>query len=74
LLGVILATITTLMTVVNASRGWRKIRFGSLILGLLMVSVEGRLPRGYGLKRLIDLPLAWPDQWRTLGLAAPAQE
>jgi hypothetical protein len=43
-------------------------------LGLLMVSVEGRLPRGYGLKRLIDLPLAWPDQWRTLGLAAPAQE
>ena len=74
MLGVILATITTLITVVNASRRWRKIRFGSLILGLLMVSVEGRLPRGYGLKRLIDLPLAWPDQWRTLGLAAPAQE
>src|SRR5271166_4362548 len=28
---------------------------------------------GYGLKRLIDLPLAWPDQWRTLGLATPAR-
>jgi Transposase DDE domain group 1 len=27
----------------------------------------------YGLKRLIDLPLAWPDQWRTPGLEAPAQ-
>jgi hypothetical protein len=32
-----------------------------------------RLPRGYGLKRLIDLPSAWPDQWRTLGLKAPAR-
>ena len=62
MLGVILATITTLITVVNASRGWRKIRFGSLILGLLMVSVEGRLPRGYGLKRLIG---------STVGVAGP---
>jgi hypothetical protein len=24
------------------------------------------------LKRLVDLPMAWPDQWRTLGLQAPA--
>jgi hypothetical protein len=31
-----------------------------------------RLPRGFGLKRLVDLPMAWPDQWRTLGLQAPA--
>jgi site-specific DNA recombinase len=41
---------------------------------IVKAAVEGRLPRGYGLKRLIDLPLAWTDQWRTLGLAAPAQE
>ena len=34
---------------------------------------EGRLPRGFGPKRLVDLPMAWPDQWRTLGLQAPAQ-
>ena len=34
---------------------------------IVKAAVEGRLPRGYGLKRLIDLPLAWPDQWRTLG-------
>ena len=31
-------------------------------------AVEGRLPRGFGLKRLVDLPMAWPDQWRALGL------
>jgi hypothetical protein len=30
-------------------------------------------PRGFGLKRLVDLPMAWPDQWRTLGFQAPAQ-
>src|SRR5271166_2342605 len=36
-------------------------------------AVEGRLPRGFGLKRLVDLPMAWPDQWRALGLQAPAQ-
>ena len=39
---------------------------------IVEAAVEGRLPRGYGLKRLIDLPLAWPDQWRTLGLETPA--
>ena len=36
-------------------------------------AVEGRLPRGFGLKRLVDLPMAWPDRWRTLELQAPAQ-
>ena len=35
--------------------------------------VEGRLPRGFGLKRLVDLPMAWPDQWRALELQAPAE-
>ncbi len=34
--------------------------------------VEGRLPRGFGLKRLVDLPMAWLDQWSALGLQAPA--
>jgi site-specific DNA recombinase len=41
---------------------------------IVKAAVEGRLPRGYGLKRLIDLPLAWPDQWRTIQLEAPAQK
>jgi site-specific DNA recombinase len=39
---------------------------------IVKAAVEGRLPRGFGLKRLVDLPMAWPDQWRTLGLKAPA--
>ena len=40
---------------------------------IVKAAVEGRLPRGFGLNRLVDLPMAWPDQWRTLGLQAPAQ-
>jgi site-specific DNA recombinase len=40
---------------------------------LVEAAVEGRLPRGFGLKRLVDLPMAWPDQWRTLGFQASAQ-
>jgi hypothetical protein len=40
---------------------------------IVKAAVEGRLPRGFGLKRLVDLPMAWPDQWRALGLQAQAQ-
>jgi DNA invertase Pin-like site-specific DNA recombinase len=40
---------------------------------IVKAAVGGRLPRGYGLKRLVDLPMAWPDQWRALGLK-PAGE
>jgi hypothetical protein len=36
-------------------------------------AVGGRLPRGFGLKRLVDLPMACPDQWRALGLQAPTR-
>jgi hypothetical protein len=35
---VLLVTITALITVVNASAGWRSILFGSLILALLLLS------------------------------------
>lgn len=35
---ILLVTITALITVVNASPGWRSILFGSLILGLLLFS------------------------------------
>jgi ribose transport system permease protein len=35
---VLLVTITALITVVNASAGWRSILFGSLVLGLLLLS------------------------------------
>jgi hypothetical protein len=40
---------------------------------IVKTAVEGPLPRGFGLKRLVDLPMAWPDQWRALGLQAPAR-
>ena len=39
---------------------------------LVKAAIEGRLPRGFGLTRLIDLPMAWSDQWAALGLKAPA--
>ena len=40
---------------------------------IVKAAVEGRLPRGWGLRRLTDPPMAWPDQWRALGLAASAR-
>jgi site-specific DNA recombinase len=40
---------------------------------IVKAAVEGRLPRGFGLKRLVDLPMAWSDQWRALGLAVPGR-
>jgi site-specific DNA recombinase len=39
---------------------------------IVKAAIEDRLPRGFGLKRLVDLPMAWPDQWHRLGLQAPA--
>jgi hypothetical protein len=44
---------------------------GFLAPEIVKAAVEGRLPRGFGLKRLVDLPMTWPDQWRALGLQAP---
>jgi hypothetical protein len=32
-----------------------------LIEAIVKAAVEGHLPRGFGLKRLVDLPMAWPD-------------
>jgi site-specific DNA recombinase len=63
-----------------ASREGRTVRSIRMTLSLAFLApeivkaaVEGRLPRGFGLKRLVDLPMAWPDQWCTLGLQTPAQ-
>jgi site-specific DNA recombinase len=38
---------------------------------IVAAAIEGRLPRGFGSKRLMDLPLAWSHQWTALGLKAP---
>jgi site-specific DNA recombinase len=40
---------------------------------LVKAAVEGRLPRGFGLTCLTGLPIAWPDQWQSLGLISPAR-
>jgi site-specific DNA recombinase len=39
---------------------------------LVKAAIDGRLPRGFGVKRLMDLPIARSDQWSALGLKAPA--
>ncbi len=36
-------------------------------------AIEGRLPRGFCVKRLTDLPMLWSEQWRDLGLQEPVQ-
>jgi site-specific DNA recombinase len=40
---------------------------------LVKAAIEGRLSRGFGVKRLMDLLMSWSDQWSVLGLKAPAQ-
>jgi hypothetical protein len=35
--------------------------------------MEGRLPRGFYVEHLIDLPMLWSQQWRVLGLQEPIQ-
>jgi site-specific DNA recombinase len=51
----------------------RTISLAFLSPALVKAAIDGRLPRGFGVKRLMDLPMAWPDQWSALGLRAPAE-
>jgi site-specific DNA recombinase len=39
---------------------------------LVRLAIRGSLPRGFGTKRLTDLPMLWPEQWSALGLPQPA--
>jgi DNA invertase Pin-like site-specific DNA recombinase len=39
---------------------------------IVKAAIEGRLPRGFGVKRLVDTPMAWSEQWAALGLKAPS--
>jgi hypothetical protein len=57
------------------NRTWirRTISLAFLCPALVKAAIEGRLPRGFGVKRLMELPMAWPDQWSALGLRAPAE-
>ena len=40
---------------------------------LAQAAMEGRLPRGFCVKRLTDLPMLWSEQWRAVGLQQPIQ-
>ena len=40
---------------------------------LAEAALEGRLPRGFSVKRLTDLPMLWSEQWRAVGLREPLQ-
>ncbi len=51
----------------------RTISLAFLCPALVKAAIDGRLPRGFGVKRLMDLPMAWPDQWSALGLRVPAE-
>jgi hypothetical protein len=51
----------------------RTISLAFLSPALVRAAIAGRLPRGFGVKRLMDLPMAWPDQWLALGLRASAE-
>ena len=41
--------------------------------GIVTAAIEGRLPRGFGVARLVDPPITWSDQWPALGLIAHRQ-
>ena len=68
-------TIETLAARVSKTERWirRTISLAFLSPVLVKAAIEGRLPRGFGVKRLMDLPMTWPDQWSALGLRAPAE-
>ena len=51
----------------------RTISLAFLCPALVKAAIDGRLPRGFGVERLMDFPMAWPDQWSALGLRAPAE-
>ena len=38
---------------------------------LIQAAIERRLPRGFGVKRLTELPMLWSAQWGAVGLRAP---
>ena len=39
---------------------------------IVEAAIEGRLPRGFGITRLADAPMAWSAQWAAFGLTARA--
>jgi hypothetical protein len=66
---------------VRAGKSERSIRMTlSLALSLAFLSpvlaeaaMDGRLPRGFSIRRLTELPVLWSEQWTALGLREPIQ-
>src|SRR5208337_5530768 len=54
-------------------RGWRARAIRRVSSVLAEAAMEGRLPRGFCVKRLTDLPMLWSEQWRAIGLQTPTQ-
>ncbi len=38
---------------------------------IVAAAIDRHLPRGFGSKRLMDLPMMWSHQWTALGLKVP---
>jgi DNA invertase Pin-like site-specific DNA recombinase len=66
-------TIEAIATREGQTERWvrRTLSLAFLCPPLMQAGIEGRLPRGFGVKRLMDLPMIWADQWTALGLKAP---
>ena len=66
-------TIKAIATREGQTERWirRTLSLAFLCPSLVQAATEGRLPRGFGVKRLMDLPLIWTDQWTALGLKPP---
>lgn len=62
---------------VRESRSERSIRMRLSLAFISPILAEaamaGRLPRGFSVKRLTDLPMLWSEQWSVLGLQEPVQ-
>ena len=41
--------------------------------GTQKAAIQGRLPRGFSVKRLTDLPMLWSEQWRAIGMQEPIE-
>src|SRR5271166_185818 len=57
----------------NTTPSMRRLTLNMLSLAFMSpalaeAAMEGRLPRGFCVKRLTDLPMLWSEQWRDLGL------
>ena len=65
------------LAAVRAGKSERSIRMNLSLAFLSPVlaeaAMDGRLPRGFSIRRLTELPVLWSEQWTALGLREPIQ-